>query len=288
MAVLTDIGCLHVQRALARSVCAIVTTCTVARDIRVVKCRGSPGNCCVAVVAVVPACDMGRMFAGRDDTIMAGAATAKHLSVVDGICRRPYSRRMTVFADIGRQSMCRVLACGIRAVMAVDAVTRVIHMIEVRRQPGYARMTVVTVIAAAYVGRVLAGRRHAIVTGATGTNHLCVIDGKGGHPGARRVAAVAVAGTRYMSRVLACCRNAVMARTATAQNLRVVDRDRRYEHRCAVAVFADVGGRHVRRTLACRTRAVVTTHAISNNPGVIKAGRNPAGRYVAVITLITG
>jgi hypothetical protein len=71
--------------------------------------------------------------------------------------------------------MGRVFARGIRAVVAADAVTRDIHVIEVRGNPADGRVAVVTVVAARDVGRMFAGRRVAVMAGETGAEHLGVI-----------------------------------------------------------------------------------------------------------------
>ena len=89
----------------------------------------------MAVIAVIAAGDMRRVFAGHYCTVMAGAAGANDLSVVDRVNRYPGVRRMAVLANIGRLNMRQVLARSVGAVMAAGTVTRNIYVIEIRRQP---------------------------------------------------------------------------------------------------------------------------------------------------------
>ena len=72
-------------------------------------------------------------------------------------------------------------------------------------------MAVVTIIAAAYMGRVLAGCDNAIVTRATGANDLSVVDGDGRHKSYRAVAIFADTGRLYVNRALARRSQSVMA-----------------------------------------------------------------------------
>ena len=63
------------------------------------------------------------MFAGCNNTVVAGATSSNYLSVVDGCRRYPYCRAMAIFADIGRLNMRLVLTSSLDAVMTAYAVT---------------------------------------------------------------------------------------------------------------------------------------------------------------------
>jgi len=131
---LADVGRLYVRRALARGVCAVVTTETIVDDVGVVKGRGRPGDRRMAVIAVIAAGYVGRVFTGCRDPIVTGAASTDNLRMVDGVSGHPHIRRMTVFTDVTRLHMCRrILARGVGAVMAAEAVARDVDVVEIRR-----------------------------------------------------------------------------------------------------------------------------------------------------------
>ena len=182
MAVLADVGGLHMRWAFARCVGAVVTTGTIVDDVGVVKRGGRPCNRRMAVVAVISTADMRRMFAGCRHSVMTRATRTDYLRVVNGKHGYPDVRCMTVFADIARLNMCLILARGICAVMAAGTIARDVDVIEIRGQPAGRRMAVVTVVATVNVILVLAARDDAIVAGSTGPNHLCVINRINGSP----------------------------------------------------------------------------------------------------------
>ena len=100
VAILANLGCLYVQRTLASRVATVVTTTAVIHDIDVIEVRGHPGGRRVTVIAVIAAGNVGRVFAGGRNTIVAGIAGAVDLRVIDRIRRYPDVGRMTIFADI--------------------------------------------------------------------------------------------------------------------------------------------------------------------------------------------
>ena len=132
MAVLADIGCLYVRQILAGCLCAIVTTDAVTSDVQVIEVRWQPANGAVTVIAGIAAGDMCWMLADRSDAIVAGAAGAYYLGVIDRQHGRKQIRRVAIFADIGRLNVGGVLADCIRAVVTADAIARDIDVIEVR------------------------------------------------------------------------------------------------------------------------------------------------------------
>jgi len=74
VAILADACRLDVGRSLTDGISTVVATKTVIHDVDVIKVGGQPRDCRVAVVAVNAARDMRWVFAGRDYSIMAGAA----------------------------------------------------------------------------------------------------------------------------------------------------------------------------------------------------------------------
>jgi len=136
VAILADIGRLYMCRRLAGGLRAVVAAHAIASDIDVVEGGRQPGNRRMAVVAGIAAGDVGWMFTGRRDAIMAGAASAQYLGVIDGKGGRPDIRRVAVLANIGCLYMCRRLAGGLRAIVAAHAIASDIDVVEVGRQPG--------------------------------------------------------------------------------------------------------------------------------------------------------
>ena len=100
MAILTDIGRLHMHRILASRFGTVVAAKTIRRDIRVIKIHWQPSSRAVAVIAIGATLDVCRMFASGNDAIMARAASANNLGVVDGANRYPHGRRVAVLANI--------------------------------------------------------------------------------------------------------------------------------------------------------------------------------------------
>ncbi len=84
-------------------------------------------------------------------------------------------------------------------------------------------MTIIAVIAAVDVGRVFAGRRNAVVTRATGSRYLCVIDHVRGRPHVAVVAVLADIGCLYMCQGLAGRFRAVVATNTVAGNVDMVE-----------------------------------------------------------------
>ena len=72
--------------------------------------------------------------------------------------------------------MIQVLAGGIGTVVAAGTVANNIGVVNIRRQPGDGSMTVIAIGATGYVCGVLTRRRDTIVTRATGTHDLCMIN----------------------------------------------------------------------------------------------------------------
>ena len=61
------------------------------------------------------------------------------------------------------------------AVVAAEAVARDVGMVEICRQPGCGRMTVVAIVAACEVRRVFASRDCAVMAGEAGADDLGVV-----------------------------------------------------------------------------------------------------------------
>jgi hypothetical protein len=122
----------------------------------------------MAVVAIVAAGNMRRVFANGRNVIVAGIAGASNLCVVNNVHRHPDVGRMAIFADICGLYVGRVLARRVGAIVTAGAIARDVHMIEIRWQPADGGMTIITIIAAVDVRRIFARRGYAVMTDAAG------------------------------------------------------------------------------------------------------------------------
>ena len=87
----------------------------------------------MTVVASIATRNMRWMFACRYHAIVTRAANANYLCVVDRKRGRKHVGVVAVIADIACLDMRRVLTGSLRAIMAVDAITRDVQVIEIRR-----------------------------------------------------------------------------------------------------------------------------------------------------------
>ena len=84
----------------------------------------------MAVIALIIARDVGRMFTGCGNPIVTGATSAEDLSVVDSRGGHKSYGAMAVLADVCRLHVNRTLANGGNAVMAGNAIADYASMIE--------------------------------------------------------------------------------------------------------------------------------------------------------------
>ena len=165
-----------------------MTACAVGGDVCVVEIGRYPGDGRVAVVAVVASADMRRVLAGRHDAVVAAAARADDLRVVDGKCRYPAGRAVAVLAKIRRLDVFGVLARRIEAVVAAGTAAGNPGVVEYDRDPGRAGVAVVALFARLRMPRWLAGGDDTVVTGATAAFGRGVVHVGDRAPGCRRVA----------------------------------------------------------------------------------------------------
>ena len=182
----------------------------------------NPGHCCVAVIAVNTAADMGRVLADSRCSVMTGIAGANDLRVIYRKHRHPDVGRVAVFANIRRLDVSWRLTCCVGTVMAAGAITRDIHMIKIRGQPANRGMTIVAINSTVYVRRVFAGRYHTVMTGPASAHYLGMIDGERRLPYIRCVAVFADIGRLNMGERFAGGFNAVMAAGAVTGDVDVI------------------------------------------------------------------
>ena len=276
---------------LTRGFNAIMAADTVSCDVHVIEVRWQPAYRGVAIVACVPAGDVGWVFSCCREPIMTGAAGTQDLRMVHGISRRPDIAVMTVLADIGRLYVTQVLTGSVNAIVTTRAVSDDVHVIKIRRPPGNSRMTVVTGITAGEVGRVFAGCNDAVVTGITGANDLRVIDGKHRREDIRVVAILANIARLDMCQVLAGRLHAIVAVDAIPGDVQVV-KIRRQPPVSGMAVVTSIPAGQMVEVFSTRDNTIVTRatgsddlHVIDNvdrreRTGVVAVFANNCGLYM--------
>ena len=131
VAILADICCLDVRAVLASSSNTVMAVAAVVNDIRVVEVGRQPADCRMAVVTIDTARNMRWVFADRGDAIVAGTASAQHLSVVHSIRGRPYVRIVAVLTDIRCSYVREVLPGCLNTVVATCTIADNIDMVEI-------------------------------------------------------------------------------------------------------------------------------------------------------------
>ena len=106
---------------------------------------------------------------------MAGAATAQHLRVVNRNRGLPHKRAVAVFANVRRLNMCGTLSCCSNAVVAANAITENVGMVEDGGEPRGCVVAVVALVAGGDVHRCLARRLGAVMAGNATPGYGCVI-----------------------------------------------------------------------------------------------------------------
>jgi len=208
--------------------------------------------------------------------------------VIDRNCRHPHIAVVAVLADIRRLYVCQVLAGGVYAVVAAEAVARNIHVIECRRPPGNRRMTVITGIVTGDVCRVFAGCGDAVMAGATDADDVCVVNGKHRYEHIGVVAVFADITCLNMLRILTGRIHTVMAIDAIARNVQVIE-IRGQPGNGRMTVVASIATGNVRWVFAGRGDAVMTRAAGANDLQMVdRRRRRKHIRAVAVFADVAG
>ena len=191
-------------------------------------CRGR-----VAVVAVVATGDVRRVFAGCGDAVVAAAARADDLRVIDGERRQPPGRGVAVFAEVRRLNVFRVLARCVETVVAARTATVDPSVVEHDGDPRRAGMAVIALFTRLRMAGRLAGGDDTVVTIATAAFCRGVIHVGDRAPCRRRVAVRAQVCGRYMVNGLRRCLDRANCRVAVHAG-----RVRTLEGTARVAAFA--------------------------------------------------
>ena len=143
---------------------------------------------------------------------------------------------VAVLTHVARVDMCRILAGRLHAIVTVDAIGRDTHVVKVGREPGNGGMTVVTVVTARDVRRILARCGGAIMAGAASPQYLGVVHQVGG-----RKCHIVVAVLTHVARVdvrgiFAGRLHAVVTVDAIGRDTHVIEVGRRPRHCCMAVV----------------------------------------------------
>jgi len=98
---------------------------------------------------------------------------------------------VAVLADIRCTYMRGVLASGVDAIVATEAIARDVRVVKNSRYPERARVAIVAVVAGENMAGRFAGRLHSVVASTTATEHSGVIHVRDGEPGRCRMACFA-------------------------------------------------------------------------------------------------
>jgi hypothetical protein len=127
---------LDMCQVLASRVHAIVAVDTISGDVQVIEIRWQPSGGGMAVVTGISAVQMVEVFSTRGDAIVAGAAGADDLHVIDNVCGRECTGVVAVFANNGGLNVRRVLARRGCAIVTARTVVENVCVVEIRWQPG--------------------------------------------------------------------------------------------------------------------------------------------------------
>ena len=266
---------IHVIDGFAGGNGAVMTFVAIPGDIHMVEIGRYPGHCCMAVITVITAGDVSRMFAGRDQAVMARRTDSKYLCVIYCVDRCPENIVVAVLANIGCVDMSRMFTGGTCAVMTINAIARDVGMVEVRWNPRRGCVAVIAIVAAGNVRYVFAGCCCAVVARHAGADDMRVIHCIGRCPKDVVVTVLANIACINMRWVFARRNRAVVTRRTRAEYLCVVDNIGRRPDDTVMAALAYVGCIEMRRVFACDLRIVVTADAVVGDASVIKCRRNP-------------
>lgn len=149
-------------------------------------------------------------------------------------------------------------------------------------------MTVITAIVTCDMRGVFACCCKTVMTGATATQYLCVIDRIDGSPHTAVVTILTDVARLHMRQVFAGSIQAVVAACAIARNIQMVECRRSPGDR-RVAVVAGIAAGEVRRVLAGCNHAIMTGATGADDLGMVDAkhGREYVG-VMAVLANVTG
>ena len=202
--------------------------------------------------------------------------------MVDRKHGRPRSIAVAILTHVCGQYVGGIFSGGVHTVVAVETAIDDIGMIEIRRNPGDRRVTVVAEFTALNMRGVLACCSGAVVTRVARSKDVQVVDRDGRVPEVGTVAVLANIRRQNMGWSLASGVRTVVTAETVARDVRVIKYSRN-PGECRMAVVALLAGHDMRRMLARGINAVVTGCAGSGDCDVVhECDRAPRGGRVAV------
>ena len=268
---------------------AIVTTGAGAQYLEVInRHRRIPDVGTVAVLADVGGADVIKRLPGRSHAIVATATGFSGGGMIKSRRQPGIGRVAVITLSRGRQ-MIRILAFGGDTVMTTRTSTQHLEVIHChRRNPCGVVVAVFANVGRTDMLETLAGRRHAIVTAATGFSGRGMIKARG-QPGIGRVTVITLCRGCQVINILAHGDDAIMTTGAGAQHLDVIHGHRRFPGVGRVAIFADVCTVDMFQTLASGGDTVMATRARAEHLQVVHLySRNPNAGRMAILTNIGG
>lgn len=177
----------------------------------------------VAHIALQCRTEVVGVLAGGNRTVVTGRTGTEHLGMIDRYHGRKYVGRMAVLADVCRLRMGRVFTRRVGAIVATEAITRDIYMVEIRGQPADGAVAIVAIVAAGNVVGTLAFRNPTIVAGDTRAKHLGVVHHKHREEYRCAVAVFANIGRQRVRRTFSGRGSTIMAVDAVTRDARVIE-----------------------------------------------------------------
>ena len=189
------------------------------------------------------------------------------------IRRYPGIGRVAVITLRGGRQVISILACSRDAIVTTRTGAHHLKVIyRDRRNPYGVVVAVLADVGCTDMFETLAGRGHAVVTGATGISGRGMIEARR-QPGIGRVTVVALCGGRQVIKVLALSDDAIVTADAGAHHLEMIYRHRRNPGSIVVTVLADIGRTDMVERLAGGGHAVMTGATGISGRGMIEVCR---------------
>ena len=133
MTVFADIACQNMILVFADCVRTVVAANAVGGVVCMIKRRRHPAVGCMAGVAVVTAGNMGRVLTESNRAVVAGRTRTDYLCVVHNVSGRKQDGIVAVLTKIAGEYVIKVFADRVCAIVATEAISRNIVVIEIRR-----------------------------------------------------------------------------------------------------------------------------------------------------------
>ncbi len=153
-----------------------------------IKGSGKPPGGRMAVIAIIAAGEVGRIFTSRYRAIVTGTAGTDDLGVIDEGSRLPQRSVVAVFANISGLDMRQALTGRFHAIVTASATAGDARMVKNGGSPGRGLMAVITLLAAGEMGGIFSRCNNTVVAGPTTSSDCSMVHIADRAPGRRGVA----------------------------------------------------------------------------------------------------